>query len=335
MLGMISDAASRGMGVTRRLLAFARRSELSAGPINPSALLEGLLPMLHSTLGPMVTLSVDAPPTVPMLLADQAQLETVLVNLVNNARDALPASGGRITLTAATAKPVPPSLPDGRYIRLSVVDTGVGMRSDILARVTEPFFTTKGPGKGTGLGLAMARGFAEQSGGLLTIDSEMGRGTTVSLWLPVAANATAEPTSQPAAERKVCNGPNVLLVDDDPTVRAVLSSILDDEGYTVSEASDASAALSLLDTGLEADVLVTDLSMPGTLDGLGLVHAVRERYTDMPAVLITGHIEESGFQHMKESVGPGPFTVLRKPVSARVLCATMEDLLAAATAPSL
>ncbi|MDQ2801883.1 MAG: ATP-binding protein, partial [Pseudomonadota bacterium] len=188
---LILDAAERGAAVTGRLLAFARHQELEAAPVDPGNLLAGLGEMLAPTLGASIALRVESEPKMPALLADKGQLETVLVNLVANARDAMP-GGGTLTLVAAVepvASEHPAGLTPGSYVRLSVGDTGVGIDRQLLARVTEPFFTTKPSGEGTGLGLAMAKNFAEQSGGALAIESERGRGTVVSLWLPRAPPA--------------------------------------------------------------------------------------------------------------------------------------------------
>ncbi len=198
-----STAAERGAAITRRLLLFARRADLSAEPIDVAGLLTELSEVLAHTLGSAVAVVVEDACDVPPLLADKSQLETVLVNLATNARDAMP-DGGRLTLSAGVEQvgpdaSHPASLSPGRYVRLAVRDTGTGMDPATLARVTEPFFTTKPAGKGTGLGLAMARGFAEQSGGALAIDSAPGRGTTVALWLPQAEPEAADPASGPAS----------------------------------------------------------------------------------------------------------------------------------------
>ncbi|HQT77656.1 MAG TPA: PAS domain S-box protein [Rhodopila sp.] len=328
LMDMVVDAAARGMDVTGRLLAFARRSDLIAAPIAPAPLLDGLTRMLRHTLGPTVRLQVEVGPDVPPLMADRGQLETVLVNLANNARDALPADGGTITLSATAPDTLPEHLEPGRYVRLSVSDTGEGMTPEVLARVSEPFFTTKARGKGTGLGLAMARGFAEQSGGGLVIESTPGVGTTVSLWLPVAQGGRPTPDTGERVDAPPPTQHNaVLLVDDDPTVRAVLSAILDDQGHSVTEADSADVALRLLDAGIAADVLVTDLSMPGSMDGLGLVREARRRRAGMPAVLVTGHLTEAEDAAVAAAGRGGPFVVLRKPAPGRAIQAGIEAVL--------
>ena len=203
LLELVGDAANRGASITRRLLAFARRGELGVDRVDPTALLEGLEGVLAHSLGaPDLRVRVEAEPGLPPVLADQGELETVLVNLATNARDAMPRGGtfavaAAVEAVAAGAAPHPAGLRPGRYVRLSAADTGTGMDAETLARAAEPFFTTKPEGKGTGLGLAMAREFAEQAGGGFALASEPGRGTTVTLWLPDAddgVEASAQPT---------------------------------------------------------------------------------------------------------------------------------------------
>ncbi|RYJ04451.1 MAG: PAS domain S-box protein [Acetobacteraceae bacterium] len=345
LLSLAVDATERGAAVTGRLLAFARRGELSASAVAPAPLLEGLAQILHHTLGPSVTLAIEADAAMPALWADAAQLEAVLINLANNARDALPGGNGAVILRAEPVtvgrSDAPAGLLPGGYIRLSVVDDGEGMPPEILARVTEPFFTTRPRGKGTGLGLAMARGFAEQSGGALVIESVRGHGTTVALWIPCAPEDMATKKSMeasrealrealPAAEPQ---GAAVMLVDDEPGVRATLAAALTDQGHAVTEAEDALAALAKLDLGIAVEVLVTDLAMPGGMDGLALLREVRLRRPGLPALLITGHTGDAAWNALQEAVGTGPFAMLRKPASAEAISAQLAALLHAGGSP--
>jgi PAS domain S-box-containing protein len=333
-LTIAAEAAERGAAVTGRLLAFARRGDLTAAPVEPAHLLEELAQLLRHTLGPSVVLEVAPGPGTPVLLADVGQLEAVLVNLANNARDALPGGCGTIILGAepVTVRAGVPAVPNslasnslapGNYVRLSVADNGEGIPPELLARVTEPFFTTKPKGKGTGLGLAMAHGFAGQSGGALTIESAPGQGTTVSLWLPQARpgeTGGAETQGQKPPQAALPDRPGwaVLLVDDEHGVRTVIATALADRGHTVAEAADAAAALARLDAGIAIDALVTDLAMPGGMDGLALIREVRRRRPNLPAVLITGHAGEAAQDGLREVAETGPFAMLRKPASARV-----------------
>ncbi|MBS0639219.1 MAG: PAS domain S-box protein [Acetobacteraceae bacterium] len=304
---MIANAAARGASVTERLLAFARRSNLQAEALDVTRLLNDLVRLLSQTLGGAISLRVVIDGSLPPLMADKGQLETVLINLATNARDAIPNSGV-ITLSAAPvivgAHDDAIGLPPGHYVRIGVVDTGSGMDPQTLARATEPFFTTKPQGKGTGLGLSMAKGFAEQSGGILEIASSVGQGTVVSLFLP-----TAEVTTENTVRPDDPSQPRILLVDDDMLVRNVLEEQLLDAGYRVTVAASGNEAMTTF-AAEGADLLVTDLSMPG-MDGMTLIGKVQEQAPGMPAILITGYAME----HIRLG-DRGLFRLLRKPVTA-------------------
>lgn len=341
LAGMVAEAAERGASVTRRLLAFARRGELRAEPVEIAPLLAGLREVLAHTLGANIQVRVEADPALPVILADRGQLETVLVNLAVNARDAMaPRGGGTLTLSAALEE-VPAGmehaagLPPGAYLRLAVADTGSGMDAATLARAGEPFFTTKPKGEGTGLGLAMAKGFAEQSGGALGIESEPGRGTVVTLWLPRATEAApAKPgmiRAAPAAPRAGEAGGRILVVDDEPQVRALLAAALRERGHAVTEAHDGPAALAQLDACGAFDVLVTDLAMPG-MDGLELLRAARKRQAGLPALLVTGYAGDADAGEFAAAVGHGPLMLLRKPVGPEELVDRVAALLHLASA---
>ncbi|MXP62677.1 hybrid sensor histidine kinase/response regulator [Roseomonas sp. M0104] len=334
MAGIVVEAAERGASVTRRLLAFARRGELRAEAVEVGALLASLREVLTYTLGANIKVQVEAPPTLPRLLADRGQLETVLVNLAINGRDAMaPLGGGTLTLSAA-AEVVSPGgagelgLAAGSYVRLAVTDTGTGMDAAVLARAAEPFFTTKPQGKGTGLGLAMAKGFAEQSGGAIRIRSQLGRGTAVLLWLPEAGEgAAAKPPPVPEpAETPLLRAGRVLLVDDEPQVRSVLSASLRDRGHAVEEAENGSAALAVLAAAPRFDVLVSDLAMPG-MDGLELLRQARRRHPGLPALLITGYAGDLHGDGFVEAGGQGPLLLLRKPITPEELADRVAALL--------
>ena len=353
---VVLDAAERGHAVTRRLLAFGRRDDLSTEALDPAALLAGMPGLLTHALGPGIALKVNAAPDLPRMRADRAQLETVLINLAVNARDAMPA-GGTLTLGAdveivaadsasllvapdpgpaspgRTVRPGPSRLAPGRYLRLSVADTGSGMSAATLARAIEPFFTTKPAEQGTGLGLSLANGFAEQSGGTLAIESAPGRGTIVSLWLPQAEAKPAAETHRPSAAGGATDGgpvpvaARVLVVDDEAAVRQMLAAQLNATGYATVSAADGAAALTLLDQGETVDVLITDLSMPG-MNGLAVIRAARERRPGLPAVLLTGGFAaDSAAVTVDETVG-GPVMLLRKPILGLELAERVAALLA-------
>jgi signal transduction histidine kinase/ActR/RegA family two-component response regulator len=327
---MILDAARRGAAITSRLLAFSRRGDLRAESLDVGKLLHDMAEVLTHTLGGSVTCTVDVPPGLPPVLADRGQLETVLVNLATNARDAMP-SGGTLTMSAGAeavtaALPHPLGLRPGHYIRVTVADTGSGMDVAVLTRVTEPFFTTKGPGKGTGLGLAMAKGFVEQSGGSLSIDSVPGQGTNVTLWLPQAAG---EPVSKPVGAPETAadpQRPHVLLVDDDPIVREVLAAALNDAGYRVTLVANGPEALSALSAGERVDIIVSDLTMPG-MDGVALIRKAQEQHPGLPAVLLTGYAGSGAALAVGGAVS-GAFSLLRKPVAGAQLVDRINALLA-------
>ena len=331
LAGMAADAANRGATITGRLLSFARRDALRAEAVSPNLLLEGLGEMLAHTLGVRIKLRVIVDEYLPMLLADKGQLETVLVNLAVNARDALP-DGGALVLAATSevvldTKAHPAALAYGRYVRLSVSDTGTGMDAATLARASEPFFTTKPRGQGTGLGLAMARGFAQQSGGGLVIESMPGHGTIVTLWFPEAIDALKLDGQEPSINppEPIPASAYVLVVDDDAMVREVLIGLMKEQGYHVSHASDGLEALAQLDNGAVVDLLLSDFSMPG-MNGLTLIQEARRRRPALPAVLLTGFAEAS-LQFGIKDTDMATTALLRKPVSNIELTKRVDALL--------
>jgi len=333
---MVEEAARRGGSVTRRLLAFSRREELRPTALDVGKLLGNLQEVLSATLGARIRVEVEVESDLPPVLADRSHLETVLVNLATNARDAMP-DGGTLTLSAhmyhAEEQGGVACLKAGSYIHLAVTDTGLGMSADTLARASEPFFTTKPLGQGTGLGLAMARSFAKGSGGALAIASEPDRGARVSIWLPVThQQAGRRDESRPMEEVPSPSGgsqrPRVLLVDDEPIVREVLAAELGEAGYEVAQRGSGEDALGLLESGAEFDILVTDLAMPG-MDGVALIRAARERRPRLPAILVTGYAGDAAVLAVGTTVG-GAYALLRKPVTGAQLADQVAASLAAA-----
>jgi signal transduction histidine kinase/ActR/RegA family two-component response regulator len=336
LASMITDAAARGATVTRRLLTFARRADLRGEPIAPAELLASTREILQHTLGGGIEVRIQAAPGVPALLADRGQLETVLVNLAVNARDAMKGAGV-LTLSAieeavaagnGAADARPAGLRPGAYVRLSVADTGAGMDAATLARVAEPFFTTKPRGQGTGLGLAMARGFAEQSGGALHIESAPGAGTTVRLWLPVAGDKPIAANQPLAKAAQVADTrPHVLLVDDEALVRALTAEGLDAAGLDVVSVGSGAEALELLDAGEDVDLMITDLSMPG-MDGVTLIKEAQHRRAGLPAILLTGFATRVAELAVGGAIS-GSFSLLRKPIDTSLLAERAAMLLKA------
>jgi PAS domain S-box-containing protein len=284
--------AERGAQLTQRLLAFARRQDLKPCPVDLEQLLAGLHELLARSAGSRVQVELDAPPGLPPAMVDPHALELALMNLVVNARDAMP-EGGRIQVRVE-AGPLPPDaarpagLGEGAYLRIAVADPGQGMDAATLARAVEPFFSTKGPGQGTGLGLSMVHGLALQSGGALQIESAPGRGTVATLWLPVSAQAPAAAPG-PAAEPELPRGHGrVLLVDDEPMVLEGTAAMLADLGYEVQTAASAEAALELLSGGAAPFAVVTDHTMPG-MTGAELAERLARDRPGLPVILATGH----------------------------------------------
>ena len=329
---LVEDAAWRGASVTRRLLAFARRGELRAAPVQITALLYGLREILAHTLGSAIRVELDVAQGLPAVLADGSQLESVVVNLATNARDAMP-QGGTITIAATPERIMDnghaEGLEPGTYVRLTVADTGTGIEAATLPRVMEPFFTTKEQGKGTGLGLPMARGFAQQSGGALTISSDPGLGTVVALWLPVSGTEIVRPdhSRKPAASINGEKKPSLLLVEDEEVVREVVAEQLIDRGYDVIEAEGGRRALALLDAGCPVDLIISDLSMPG-MDGVSLIRAAQIRKPRLPAILLTGYAGETAALAVGRGLD-GSFSLLRKPVTGDHLADRVATLLQA------
>ena len=285
-------AAERGATLTQRMLAFARRQELKLQSVDCLGLVQGMADMLQSTIGPSVTIDTLFPGNLPPAYADPAQLELALLNLAVNARDAMP-EGGRIIIEASemlTAEGALPGLGAGAYVKLSVVDDGEGMDAATLERAREPFFTTKGVGKGTGLGLSMVHGFAEQCGGALTIESVVGLGTTVSLWLPVSQHAAEDAVDSDMQSMEEAETPLVILaVDDDNLVLMNTAGMLEDLGHTVFQAGSATDALRMLQQS-RVDMVVTDHAMPG-MTGAQLADAIEEAHPGLPVIIITGFAE--------------------------------------------
>ena len=285
-------AAERGATLTQRMLAFARKQELKLQCVDCIALVRDMADLLQTTLGSGITIETRFPLAMVPAHADPTQLELALLNLAVNARDAMPGGGLIIVEAAEIAVDVGerPDLAAGAYIRLAVTDAGEGMDEATLQRAREPFFTTKGVGKGTGLGLSMVHGFAQQCGGSLTLSSEVGVGTTVALWLPVASADTAEPAPACFQMADDIDTPMVILaVDDDDLVLMNTAGGLEDLGHTVFQASNAVDALRLLEQGA-IDLVVTDHAMPG-MTGAQLADAIEACFPGLPVIIITGFAE--------------------------------------------
>jgi CheY-like chemotaxis protein/two-component sensor histidine kinase len=291
-----SQSAERAKTLVQRLLAFARRQPLQATTIDVGQLLEGLSDLLSSTVGPQINVMLDIASGLPFAKADPHQLEMAILNLAVNARDAM-GGAGQITIAAAPVAVRPgdvESLAPGGYVQLSIADTGQGMDEATKLRAIEPFFSTKGIGQGTGLGLSMAHGLAVQLGGGLTIESTPGAGTTVTIWLPESLNAVERGDVVLLDARKADGrGGIVLLVDDEEHIRVMAVDMLTELGFEVREADSAVAALRALDEGLQPDLLITDHLMPG-LTGVELASAVRAKLPATKVLIVSGFAETEG-----------------------------------------
>jgi PAS domain S-box-containing protein len=285
--------AQRGAALTQRMLAFARKQELKVEGVDIPSLVEGMRGLIERSIGPSVELRVRLAPQVAPALTDANQLETALLNLAVNARDAMPA-GGTVTIEAANAVIEDESevgLAPGAYVRLAIVDEGEGMDERTLARATEPFFTTKGVGKGTGLGLPMVHGLAEQSGGRLALYSQPGEGTRIELWLPQADEARAVTSAADLlrSDARAVGSLTILAVDDDELVLTNIAAMLEDLGHRVVAAASAEAALKAL-ARQRVDLVITDYAMP-RVTGLVLAREIETRFPNLPIVLATGYAE--------------------------------------------
>jgi signal transduction histidine kinase/CheY-like chemotaxis protein len=321
LLDAAMQAAERGATLTQRLLAFARKQSLDPRPVDVVALVHGIEDMLRRTLGPQISLRISAEGGVPPAHIDSNQLELAILNLAINARDAMPGGGTvRIVIAErASGHDGAAELAPGSYVVLSVIDDGTGMDEATLDRAFDPFFTTKDAGVGSGLGLPMVQGFTVQSGGAVRIRSRPGEGTAVELWLPRADEPpVGKPVSRSGAEPGRAAA-SVLLCDDDDSVRGVLSDGLRSLGYGVYEASSADAALRILKTGSEVDLLIIDYAMPG-MNGLEAIRQMRLQRPDLRPLLITGHAAVPGSAEIP---------VLRKPFTLDELARRTAEILAA------
>ena len=324
ILSMTKRAADQGTELVRRLLAFARRQQLQPAAIDPHALASGVDELLSHTLGGLVELEWVLEKEPWCVFADQSQLELALMNLIINARDAMP-DGGTIRIRVdhrTTTGKDQPGLKPGDYVVFAVEDHGSGIAPEMIEKVMEPFFTTKEVGKGTGLGLSMVYGFARQSNGAIALESEVGKGTQAELWLPRAETAPVKQEIRPVGIQVSAAKLNILLVDDHDEVRAATAGMFQDLGHNVMQASNGAEALELL-TRNGIDLLVSDYAMP-QLSGTDLVRGARSRRPDLTAMIITGYADQDDIGDL-----PADVVVLSKPfdlaaLSAAVLKATKD-----------
>ena len=323
-------SADRAAGLTHRLLAFARRQPLDPQPLDVNALVDSIDDLLRRTLGEKVELRIALGAEAWPALTDANQLENALINLAINARDAMP-NGGRLMIETSNIVMAPDEigqdeLEAGDYLLIAVSDTGIGMSPQTLSKVFDPFFTTKPIGQGTGLGLSMIYGFAKQSRGQVRIDSELGEGSTISLYLPRHRGALAAPSAvEERSETPQGSGETVLVVEDDPSVRLLIGEVLRELGYACLEAGDGQAALSLIVSNIRLDLMISDVGLPG-LNGRQVAEIAREHRPGLQILFVTGYAEHA--TERGRFLGPG-MEMITKPFTLDALAVKIRKMIAA------
>jgi PAS domain S-box-containing protein len=323
-------AASRAAALTHRLLAFARRQTLDPKRIDPNRLIADMEEMVRRTVGPEIRVETVLASGLWPTLCDPSQLENAILNLCINARDAMP-NGGRLTIETtnsgvdqrgARARDMAP----GQYVAICVTDTGTGMPPDVVAHAFDPFFTTKPIGEGTGLGLSMIYGFAKQSGGQVRIYSELGTGTTVRIYLPRHyGEAEREvPQANLVQASRASAGETVLIVDDEPTVRMLVTETLAELGYAAIEAADGMSGLKVLQSNVRIDLLITDVGLPGGMNGRQMADAARASRPGLKVLFITGYAEDAAVNSGYLEVG---MHVLTKPFAMQALARRIKTII--------
>ena len=335
------DATGRAASLTHRLLAFSRRQTLDPKPTRINALVTGIEALIRRTMGSATVVKVMLAEDLGLVLCDQNQLENALLNLCINARDAMP-EGGRLTIVTANLTidascADAAELPAGRYVTLDVIDTGAGMTPEVVAQAFDPFFTTKPVGQGTGLGLSMIEGFARQFGGHVRITSQPGKGTTMRICLPrhpgeVASElvvtgqiSSAPAVVAPAVIVQAVSGETILIVDDEPIVRMLISEVLEELGYIVIEASSAASGLNLLQSGARIDLLITDVGLPGAMNGRQMAEAALVQRPGLRILFVTGYTDDAALDQARL---PANMQILTKPFTLDVLASRLVALMA-------
>lgn len=322
------SSASRAASLTQRLLAFSRRQSLDSKPNDINALVGSLGDLLTRTMGERISVLLELDPAIPAGIADANELESAILNLAINARDAMPDGGTlrvrtRGSVVTAADVAAKPAMKPGRYVVISVSDSGVGMSAELLEKVFEPFFTTKPLGQGTGLGLSMVYGFAQQSGGEVRIDSTPDIGTTVSLFLP-ATEAEVEASEQPgSAVDSNGEGQTVLLVEDDEAVRTLVRIVLEQLGYVAIEAPEALVAIPILASNRRIDLMISDVGLPG-MNGRELAEVARKHRPELPILFATGYAENAA---IRANFLGANMAMITKPFTVELLAAKVGEML--------
>ena len=323
-------AVRRASALTHRLLAFSRRQTLDPRPTNVNRLLSGIEELIRRTVGPDVEVEVVGASGLWSTLIDANQLENAIINLCINGRDAMP-DGGKLTIEASNKwlderAARKHDLPVGQYVSVCVTDTGIGMTPETVAKAFDPFFTTKPLGEGTGLGLSMVYGFARQSGGQVRIYSEVGQGTTMCLYLPrhTEEEAPDDDAFSILAPVPAADGEVVLVIDDEPTIRMLIAEVLAESGYAVIEAPDGPAGLKVLESNARIDLLITDVGLPGGMNGRQVADAARVDRPDLKVLFITGYAENAVIGRGRLDNG---MFVLTKPFQMEILADRIREIL--------
>ena len=322
-----STSAQRAAGLTARLLAFSRRQSLDSRPTDVGKLIHSLEDLLRRTMSESIEVEILSSSPLSPALVDANQLESAIINLAINARDAMP-DGGRLTLSCEEVEldeecfARNPGISPGRYIMVGASDTGVGIDGDTLDKVFDPFFTTKPIGQGTGLGLSMVYGFAKQSNGLVRIDSQVGEGTRVTIFLPIA---DLQPHEEPAESAAIHHGDgqSVLLVEDDESVRLLVRDVLEELGYKATEAADGQQAVRILESGRRFDLMISDVGLPG-MNGRQLAEIAREHLPDLPVLFVTGYAEGAA---VRGGFLSDNMQMITKPFQIEMLSARIREML--------
>jgi nitrogen-specific signal transduction histidine kinase len=313
----IELAAERGAALTRQLLSFSRRQRVNPQAIDVAARIEAVGDVLTSGLGKGMRLVFDVGRGAWPITVDTSEFEMALVNLIVNARDAMP-SGGTVTISATNVH-LDDTLLNGDYVALTVEDTGVGIPDDVKGKVFDPFFTTKPVGKGTGLGLSQVHGFVHQAGGTVKVTSVLGKGTAITMYLPRATSPVLPEDKQDDLPNIAHTG-TVLLVEDNPDVASASTELLNQLGYTVRWVADATTALREIESD-GIDIVFSDIVMPGIMDGLGLAQAIRKKHPQLPVLLATGYSDAA-------QSAPSDVPILRKPYQIHELSRALSDVTA-------
>jgi len=329
-VNMAQDAADRAAALTHRLLAFARRQTLLPIATDVNRLVANMLDMIQRTVGPGIQIKNMSDTNLWTVLVDRSQLENSLLNLCINARDAMP-EGGQLTIETCNrgvdgqmGKEL--SIPEGQYVSMSVSDNGTGMPPEVVAKAFDPFFTTKPIGAGTGLGLSMIYGFANQSGGHARIYSTIGEGTNVCIYLPRYSGSANDNDhiAEPLRLVPTDAGETVMIVDDEPTIRMLFSDVLEDMGYHVIQAADSLTGLNILQSDVRLDLLISDVGLPGGMNGRQMADAARVSRPNLKVLFVTGFAENAMLSEVH--LGPG-MSVLTKPFNVGVLTERVKELI--------